>query len=340
MIRNISLLLLFFIALACDRKNPQEDLHLNTDPVLEKFAIRIAQNPDDLDAYLARAEYYYNQESYDQAIADLQRSLEIDSTHINALHLLADVYLDYFKSKKAIETLEYATRIHPEHIHTLLKKSEFHLILTQYEASMRSIDRVLQLDPTNPDAYFMFGLNFVEQGDTARAINSFQTAVENEPELLDGWIQLGQLHAGLGNSIAEKYFDSAISIDPENVIAWHAKADYLSDEGRLEEAIEVYRQISRIKPSYEEGYFNAGLIYLDMDSIPQAYEQFDICIKRDPLHIRAYYYRGLSAEFMGRLQRARADYEQALGLAPDYEDAQQGLYRVQKERPESSTTLQ
>lgn len=340
MIRHICLLFLLAIALACGREEPREDLHLNTDPVLNKFATLIAQDPEDLENYLARAEYYYDQESYEQAIADLQRSLQIDSTNINALHLLADVYLDYFKSKKAIETLEYATRIHPEHIHTLLKKSEFHLILKQYEASMRAIDQVLQLDPTNPDAYFMFGLNFAEQGDTARAINSFQTAVENEPELLDGWIQLGQLHAGLGNSIAEKYFDSAISIDPENVIAWHAKADYLSDENRLAEAIEVYRQIARISPSYEEGYFNAGLIYLDMDSIPQAYEQFDICIKRDPLHIRAYYYRGLSAEFMGRLSQARADYEQALGLAPDYEDAQQGLYRVQQELRKSSSPNQ
>jgi tetratricopeptide (TPR) repeat protein len=330
MLRNICLLGLFSLVLACGREKPTNELPSSSDPVLDEFAVLIDREPQNMENYLSRAEYFYDQERYELAIADLQQSLQIDSTNINALHLLADVYLDYFKSKKAVETLEYAARMHPEDILTLLKKSEFHLILKQYEASLRAIDQILQLDPTNPEAYFMFGLNFAEQGDTARAINSFQTAVENEPEMLDAWIQLGQLQAAIGNSIAEKYFDSAISINPENVIAWHAKADYLSDENRLEEAIEVYREIARIKPSYEEGYFNAGLIYLDMDSIPQAYEQFDICIKRDPLHIRAYYYRGIAAEFLGQLTQARSDYEQALGLAPDYEDAQLGLFRVQK----------
>jgi len=330
MLKNIIFLTLLCFLFSCNQEAPEDNLNLNLDPVLLELNELVAQKPEAANVYFSRADYHYEQENYEQAIFDLQQSLRIDSTNINTLHLLADVYLDYYQSKKAIETLEYTLTQHPDAILTLLKKSEFHLILKQYEASMRAIDQVLKKDPTNAEAYFMFGLNFLERQDTARAINSFQTAVENEPELLDAWIQLGQLHAGLGNSIAEKYYDSAISINPGNVIAWHAKADYFSDQNKLEEAIGIYREIARIAPSYEEGFFNAGLIYLDMDSIPEAYRQFEICIQTAPLHIRAYYFRGLSAEFLGRLPQAKADYEQALGLAPDYEDAQQGLFRVRQ----------
>jgi len=300
------------------------------DPLLQQLNQQVAGRADWPDAYFERAGYYYDNGSFEQAIADLQQALRIDSTHLNSLHRLADVYLDYYQSKKAIATLERAVALYPEDIHTLLKKSEFHLILKQYEESMRSIDQILRIEPHNAEAYFMFGQNFVEQGDTARAINSYQTAVENDPELLDAWIKLGQLQAAQGNNrIAEKYFDSGIAISPEYVLVRHAKADYLAAQNRLAEAIEVYRDIITIDADYEDAYFNTGLIYLDMDSIPQAYERFDICLEVSPLHIRAYYYRGLAAEFLGRRAQAKADYEQALTLAPDYEDPQAGLHRLQ-----------
>ena len=193
---------------------------------------------------------------------------------------------------------------------------------------MRTVDQILRMQPNNAEAYFMFGQNFVEQGDTIRAINSFQSAVENDPNLIDAWIKLGQLQAGIGEAIATKYFDSAISIDPENITVRHAKADYYSDQGQLNEAIQTYREIIQINAGYEEAYFNSGLIYLDMDSIPQAYEQFDICIKTSPLHTRAYYYRGLSAEFLGRKEQAASDYKQALSLVPDYVEPRTGLERL------------
>ncbi len=313
---------------ACQNEEPAETIANNQDQTLALLSDQINQTPEQAAPLVARASYYYEQESYERAIADLEQAMTIDSTNINTLHLLADVYLDYYQSKKAIDILAYTAEQHPESIHTLLKKSEFHLILQQYEESMRTVDQILRMQPNNAEAYFMFGQNFVEQGDTIRAINSYQSAVENDPNLIDAWIKLGQLQAGIGEAIATKYFDSAISIEPGNITVRHAKADYYADEGQLTEAIQTYREIIQINPDYEEAYFNSGLIYLDMDSIPQAYEQFDICIKTSPLHTRAYYYRGLSAEFLGKTTQAEADYKQALALAPDYVEPRTGLQRL------------
>jgi Tfp pilus assembly protein PilF len=62
----------------------------------------------------------------------------------------------------------------------------------------------------------------------------------------------------------------------------------------------------------------------------QAHEQFDMTLQVNPVHIRAYYYRGVASEMMGNLPAARDDYEQALRLAPDYVRAQEGLNRLQE----------
>ena len=302
-----------------------------TDPGLAQLTQAIEADPDDPDLYFARAQVLYEQEGYDEAIGDLQKALSYDSTNVAYLHALADTYLDYYQSKKALETMELAAEYHPKRIPTLLKLSEFQLILQQYEDSMRTLDKILQVDPQEAEAYFMFGMNFKELGDTARAISSFQSAVDNNPELIDGWLELGQLHAALGNAIAAQYFDSAIRIEPNNVMLKHAKAYYLQEEGKLQESLDLFREIVRLDPQYEDAYYNAGLLYLDMDSVLQAHEQFDLALNVNPLHIRAYYYRGVANEMMGNVPAARSDYEQALRLAPDYERAQEGLARLQPE---------
>lgn len=333
-----SLFLLILIAWgsllsSCQNNEEPQQPGPNTfkDPAIAKISDQIAQNPDEADLYYSRAELFYADEGYDEAIQDLTKALSIDSSNTAYLHLLADVYLDYFQSRRALQTMKKAAELHPGNIPTLLKLSEFQLILQQHQESLKTVDRILQLTPQNAEAYFMLGMNFKEMGDTARAINSYQQCVELNPEVIEAWIFLGQLQAGLGNELALQYFNSALSVDPENIEVLHAKADYFSDRGELEKAVDVYRQMVRVDPQYEQSYFNMGLLYLDQDSIQKAYEQFNLLVGISPLHIRGYYYRGLSLEFLGNLEGARADYEQALKLSPDYQNALEGVERVRQE---------
>jgi len=328
-------MMMIFAGMLSACQNQEEPVEASTtkynDPAIDAISQQISQAPNKADLYYSRAELFYVNEGYDEAIEDLNRALDLDSTKVEYLHLLADVYLDYYKSRLALQTMKKAARQFPEHIPTLLKLSEFQLILKQNKESLQTVDKILQLSPQNAEGYFMLGMNFKEMGDTARAVNSFQQSVELDPEIIDAWIYLGQLQAGLGNDIALQYFNSALSVDPGNIQVLHAKADYFSDLGRLEEAVDVYRDMVRIDPQYEQSYFNMGLLFLDQDSVLKAYEQFDLLLEVSPLHIRGYYFRGLSSEFMGNFGAAKSDYEQALKFSPDYQNALEGLERVEKE---------
>ena len=328
----ITSLCFFLLIIGCGGKKAN-DQQINVSATgfaeIDEVTAKIATNPNDAGLYAKRASLYYDKDGYDEAIVDMQKALTLDSTNANYFHLLADIYMDYFKSHLAIKTLELAAERFPERIPTLLKLSEFQLITKLYPESMKTIDRILKIDPQNAEAYFMFGMNFKESGDTARAINSFQSAVEIDPDLIDAWISLGKLQAIKGNQIAGQYFDNAMRIAPENPIAIHAKADYLRDQNDLSGAIELYKKIPLIDPQYETGYYNAGLLYMELDSVEQAYQQFDLTIKASPLHIRAYFYRGLAAEYLGNIDQAKADYQQALKLAPGYERAEQALMRLE-----------
>ena len=329
-VRNLlSILLLSLFGLACDTEAPPVVTDpTTTDPALTQLTTAIAQDPNNSELYAQRGRLQYEREAYDQAIGDLQRALQLDSVNVDYHHLLADVYLDYFQSRRALNVMERAAELYPQRIPTLLKLSEVQFILQQYEESMRTIDRILKIDPREPEAFFMFGMNFKEMGDTSRAINSFQEVVEIDPDLTDAWVVLGQLHAAKNTGLADAAFRSAIETAPNDPTTYHAKADYLRDQGRLSEAIATYRQAARAERQYDEAYFNAGLLLMELDSVTEAYREFNIAIEVNPIHIRAYFFRGYAAELLGDSAQARRDYDHALRLAPDYVLPREGLGRV------------
>jgi tetratricopeptide (TPR) repeat protein len=297
-------------------------------PTLTALNDKIASSPENAAYYADRAAYFYQNNSLDNALQDLQQAITLDSMQPPFYSLLADVYIKYFKSYQGLKALEKAAGLFPEEIPILLKLSRTQLLLRLYPESMKTLNQVLTIDPALGEAHLVLGMNFKETGDTARAINSFQKAVNYDADLMDGWINLGQLHESRGHAVAAKYYESAIQIAPENVLALHAKADFLSRTNNLAGALELYQNIEKVDSSYVAAYFNSGLLYLDLDSTSRAYEQFDKTITTAPLHVRAHYYRGYCAEILGDKAKAADDYRKALTFAPEYEDAINGLRRV------------
>ncbi len=298
--------------------------------LIKRLNQQIAENPKDPELYFLRAQALYQAEAYSSARSDVEIAMKLDSTRFEYWHLLADIQLDNLQSQNALQTMESAVKRFPDNPLSLLKLSEFQLILQQYREGLATLDQLLRKDPQNAEAFFMSGLLFTELKDTARAINSFQTAVENEPELIDAWIKLGQLHAALGNSIASVYFDNAVELSGRQVETLHAKAFYLQSIGELLPSMELFKEIVKRNPQYTDAYFNSGLLYMDLDSLEKAIGQFDLAIQFDPALVEAYYYRGLCWEMAGRPEMARQNYEQALRMVPTFDLPQEGLDRLRQ----------
>lgn len=329
----ISVWSLFFLLACGENENPPTRPSVTpgetATSALTKASQMIRENPTDPNGYAQRAVLYYESEAYDESIADLNEALRLDSSNVDYMHFLADVYLDYHKSYLALRTMEQAAKKYPNRIPTLLKLSEFQLILKQYAAGVSSVRKVLEVDPLNSEGHFMAGRLFEESGDTARALNSYQTAVENDPDLIDAWVKLGNLFASRNNPLAEQYFESAIRIDSTNLLALFAKAQYYHSKGRLPEALALYRKVISKDIQYVDAYYNMGLAHLELDSLEQAFRQFDLAIKMDPTYVMAYYYRGYSHEITGDNLAAKKDYEQAILLAPGFAKAREALSRVE-----------
>ena len=300
-------------------------------PAIEALTEKIKQAPNDASLYAARGAMWYENQNFDEGIADLEQAIKLDSSKAEYFHGLADMYMDYYKSRLAVNVMERAAAKFPKRIPTLLKLAEFQLIVKMHNEALFSLERIRAIDPLNAEMFFSFGNVFKDMGKTDQALNAYQSAVENDPDLIDAWINLANLLMDKNSPLVGKYLDNALRVDSNNIEALHAKAYFLSNKKNdLKGAVQLYKKINTINPQYDDGYYNAGLLYLDMDSLDQAYQSFDLAIKFNPTFAEAFYHRGVAAEMKGNLQQALSDYQNVLNLDPNFEAAKASVKRLKK----------
>lgn len=304
----------------------------NASPEILELSRLIAADPQNDSLLFLRARAFYEEQSFDPAIQDVALALQIDSLQPPYFHLLADIFMDYYKSREALRIMETAADRFPGRVPTLLKLSEFQLILKKHSEALSSIDKIFRKDPQNAEAWFMTGQICKDMGQLDRAISSYKKCISFTPDNMDAYISLGQIYAFKKDKIALEYLNNALRIDSNSMEARHAIADYYSEIGDLKKAVATYRDIINRDKSYQDAYLNLGLIYLDLDSLKQAKYHFDLALKADPLFIKAFYYRGVAEEKLGDKAAALADYDMAARNAPGFKEAQEAVDRLKSKK--------
>ncbi len=295
---------------------------------IDKLTAQIAENTSDPNLFAARAQAFYENEGYDNAIQDMAMAMKIDSTNADYHHLLSEIYLDYYKSRRALQTMQRCVSLHPKRIKSLLYLAEIQQILKQYDASMSTITRVMSLEPNNPEGFYMIGFNHILMGNKNMAIKNLQKTVDLNPDHTDAWTLLGNIFNEDKNPIAEQYYENAVESSPDDLDVLFNKASYLHNSDRLDEAAQILKRIVKTDKNYVNAYQSLGIIYIEKDSMQKAYENFNIAVNVDPQFGLGYYYRGYTSESLGQFQAAKADYQNVLNFDPDFERAKTGMARV------------
>jgi tetratricopeptide (TPR) repeat protein len=108
----------------------------------------------------------------------------------------------------------------------------------------------------------------------------------------------------------------------EQAETWFERAAECDDDpARWDEAIEAYRRVVTIDPTYAAAWNNLGLLLHRVGQYGEARAAYEAALKRDPRCCESAYNLGSLDEDEGRADDAIAHYRRALDLSPDYADA-------------------
>jgi tetratricopeptide (TPR) repeat protein len=103
---------------------------------------------------------------------------------------------------------------------------------------------------------------------------------------------------------------------------WFERAsEWDADPAQWKDAIDAYRRVVAIDPSYAAAWNNLGLLLHRMGRYDEAREAYDTAVAQDPECAEAAYNLGSLAEDQGDVEAAVAHYRRALDVSPDYADA-------------------
>jgi tetratricopeptide (TPR) repeat protein len=322
-------IILCFVLLfcSCGEKKPQQKPASST--VLtpaDALSEQIAKEPGNADLYFQRAKWNLSTKKISGAEKDILKAINLDSTRADYHLLMADICFAGFHIMEAENAFKKSIALDPKNIDAYLKLAELDLYMKKYEESISNANEALRIDKHRSKAYFIKGFVYKETKDTLRAISSFQTCVEQDPDYYEAIIQLANLYATHNDPIALQYYNNALKLQPHSVEALYDRGLFYQNTGAFEKAVNDYNELLKVDPNYAYAYFNLGYIAMIFEKdYAKAIPLFTRALTFEAHYVEAYYNRGICYEKTGDIQKAKADYTEALNIYPTYDLAKKAL---------------
>ena len=325
-----------FIALACvvmiascTDVEGDKNTKANDNQQVVNSDVELMADTLDVNGYINRARWYLANEQVGMAIRDINSALSIDGKNVDALLVLADIYYALGDQDNILMTLNKATEIAPMDSRPVVKLAELSFLQGNTNMANAYIDKALELNSLNPQAYYMRGIIYMSKTDTVQALKQFMKARSQDDSFIDPVLQIASIYAAQRNPLARDFYNQAIMMEPDNYSIYYDLAMYLQDNGNPEKALEIYDTLDVKIPgtyqiSFNKGYVN--LVYLN--EYDKAIEYFDKALAINPKSVDALLNKGVAYEQKGDYRTAKSIYLQILKENPNYKLAIDALRRI------------
>jgi DNA-binding winged helix-turn-helix (wHTH) protein/TolB-like protein/Tfp pilus assembly protein PilF len=225
--------------------------------------------------------------------------------------------------------------------------------------------------PVDPRAYeyYLRGIDSYAQANFVLAIKMLEASAEIDPNYALTWAHVGRAYTadasfGFGGrnryDKAQAAFERAISLQPAQIEAKIYMANFLTDTGRVEQAVPLIRDALKANPNHAETHWELGYAYRFAGMLQESVEECERARDLDPgvklntsalnayLYLGQYdkflesipkesnaafniFYRGFGEYYKNDDQSAAQDFDRAFELEPALLQAQIGKafsYRI------------
>src|SRR5438445_7624272 len=279
--------------------------------------------------------------SFDKAIKEYQRVLEVDPDDVRVLQKLAELYQKMNRKAEAADCFEKVAK-------TYSAQGFYLKAVALYKQVLKVIDRV-EVNVRLAELYQQLGLvgdatkewqtvsaYYDKIGDTKQSLETLRKLVELDPDNVAARIRLGEQFARQDQLV-------------EAVAELRRAAQYLQRNGRHEDYLKVAERISHLDQSDVGLAKELAESYLSRGDSKRALAKLQICFKANPRDLSTLQMLARAFQELGQVSKtvsvlkelarvhvdnvkigdARKVYEQAEELAPDDAEVKQGLKALQ-----------
>lgn len=194
--------------------------------------------------------------------------------------------------------------------------------LAQAEAIYQQI---LQIEPGNPDALHLLGLIAYQTGHIEAAEELIGKAISVQPSA-SMYCNLGNALKDLGKlEAAVESYREALSLQPEDAETRCNLGNVLQAQGKLDAAAEQYQNIIAAKPELAEAHIGIGNVHKAQGRLDAAVASYRQAILLRPDDASVLNALGLALQAQGKLAAAIESYRNALSFRPDLFEPQHNL---------------
>lgn len=325
---GICLLLL----VGCDhhKDNSSISKKILQNPPYDGLTDSIKKFPDDPVLYLRRALMLSQNNRHEVATADYEKSWELKPDPSTALEYVSNL-LTTDHVDEAVELLEHGIKKYPETPEFSRRLSEVYSHLGKSRQALEQYNTILEKDSTDFEIWYDKGTLLAQMKDTAGAIEALEKSFALQPINYSG-LALATLYVNAKNARALEICDILLASDTsgQQTEPIFMKGVYYSELKDYKKAIQYFDECIKRDWKMTDAYIEKGIVFFDQKKSKEALEIFTLASTVSNTNADTYFWMGRSLEALGNKPEARRNYERALSLDRNFEEAWEGVQRVKK----------
>ncbi|MBF0490660.1 MAG: tetratricopeptide repeat protein [Candidatus Omnitrophica bacterium] len=192
-----------------------------------------------------------------------------------------DQMTPYFNQEKYSEGLYYAVaamaniidQSQDARIKETIDKAKADVSAGLYDETIEKLNKVLEIDPYYPDAYWSRAGVYIVKGNYDQALSDYNQALEFNPNSVEAYSGRGALYDEKGNyDAAISDLTKAITINPNYSEAYRNRASTYDKKGSYNPALVDINKAIELDPKISVYYFARAVVYFHLAEYQKSWE--------------------------------------------------------------------
>ena len=282
--------------------------------------------PYDIEMREMLGEILWESAELDRALAELEKVVAVAPRNLQARRTLALIYAAKGATNDLAAELERITQLAPDDVDVKLDLGSAYQRMGDNSRAIGAYEEILKRDPKNVNALKFVGDCYRRNKEPDKAIAAYQKVLKIQPQDPRPYFLLGAVYEEAGNdSKAEQVFQDAQQFKRYLGEAWSNLGAIAFRRGDLSKATWYLSRAVMRAPTRPKGHYNYALLLSAKKERDKALDELKIAGDLDPQDADIRYLAGVILLRQGRLDEAKAMFEEALKRRPEHADAKHNL---------------